>query len=72
MEQSKLPHSIAGALISWFLTILIWCGTHIGLLCGILAGIASIYSIRASRETIDFRRKQKRALTQLNEPETDL
>lgn len=73
MESNKLPHSIAGAIASWALTVLAWSMTHVGLLCGVLAGIASIYSIRASRETIKYRKKQQQALTSNpnTEPETE-
>ena len=73
-DQNKLPHSIIGALLSWALTALVWCGTHIGVICGLLAGIASLYSIRASRETIKYRRKQVEQLTSshIQEPDTDL
>jgi len=78
MESNKLPHSIIGAVLATVLTVLNWMTVHgltiLSVACGIAALTASIYSARASRETIKYRQKQQEALTSLpnKEPETDL
>ncbi len=62
MEENKLPQSIFGALISWVLTIIAWTVDHVGFICGFFAVLASIYSIKASRETVKLRQKQQRSV----------
>jgi len=77
MESNKLPHSIAGAVLATIFTLLNWLTVHgltlLSVACGLAALIASIYSARASRETIKYRKKQQSALTrgQKQEPETE-
>jgi len=62
MEENKLPHSIIGAAVAWLVALLAWVAAHAGLFCTVLGMIATIYSIRASRETIKLRKKQQRAV----------
>jgi uncharacterized membrane protein len=61
-NESKLPQSIVGALMGWFFAVMAWTASHVGVICGFFAVAASIYSIRASRETIKLQRKRQNQL----------
>lgn len=71
-EQNKLPQSIIGAVVGWALAIFSWFGTHLGPIAVVLSIIATIYSIRASKETIKLRKKQERAVDEgMKIPDTE-
>jgi uncharacterized membrane protein len=67
MEENRLPQSIIGAVISWILTAMVFLVAHIGAICGVFAILASLYSIKASRETTKLRKKQQKQLDEETE-----
>lgn len=68
MPDDKLPESITGAVLSWILAAAAWTLDHINYLAVGFAVVASIYSIRAARETIKLRKiEQQLKQKELNE-----
>ena len=55
MNESRLPHAVAGAFVSGFGAAWAWLATHGPTVGTIVAIVAGLYSIRASRHTIRLR-----------------
>lgn len=69
--NGRLHNSVAGAGLSWVLTLLAWLEAHVAPVAGGFAVLASIYTIQAARETIKLRRTQRKKIEQEGTEETE-
>jgi hypothetical protein len=67
MIEPKLPHAIVGSILTWAAAVWAFMETHMTMIAGTCAVVASLYTISAARQTAKLRKMQQRQFEEEND-----